>query len=126
MDNDDIYKTPTILRKEDFSDNFFLNNDNTNPFLLSDVGDTTIQKPKVTKFNTYKDNKQDVENNNNNDIISNINIIDMETTPTRTQDYIIDDNFTYNLHNEYENLVKVNGMVATINNNMDQARRNLQ
>ncbi|CAJ0824828.1 17020_t:CDS:2 [Entrophospora sp. SA101] len=64
---------------------------------------TTIQKPKVTKFTTYKNNKKDIENNNNSDTINNSNIIDMETTPTRTQDYIIDDNFTHNLHNEVIN-----------------------
>nr|CAG8434382.1 8781_t:CDS:2 [Entrophospora candida] len=87
MGNDDVYKTQTILRKEDFSDN-----------------------------------GQEAENNNNDS-----NIIDMETTPRRAQDYIIDDNFTYNLYNnEYEILVKVNEMVATIDNDMNQARKTLQ
>nr|CAG8435810.1 9004_t:CDS:2 [Entrophospora candida] len=65
---------------------------------------------------------QEAENNNNDS-----NIIDMETTPRRAQDYITDDNFTYNLYNnEYEILVKVNEMVATINNDMNQARKTLQ
>ncbi|CAH1756227.1 13345_t:CDS:2 [Entrophospora sp. SA101] len=65
MGNDDVYKTQTILRKEDF-----------------------IEENKII---------------------------------------FIDDNFTYNLYNnEYEILVNVNETVATINNDMNQARKTLQ